>query len=189
MLMRNRISILALALTVVLAGPVGPLAAPAAAQSATTSRDVMRDRLIALLAQVGKRSDVNIDFHQSDKNPYSVTGFLRTGLKNEDGLEVVWSVSKSDTIAMRAYPHYNGSYINLDKVRDYPGFMRTLLKLNDTNFMYWGADNTNDVFVAYEFTLESGFPTEAITVVARSIPNQDQFVGQLRPFVDGTHGS
>jgi hypothetical protein len=187
--MRHRISIAAFTLAAVLAGPVTPFAAPAAAQSATSTRDVTRDRLLALLAQVGKRTDVNIDFHVSDKNPYNVTGVLKNGLKNQDLLEVVWSVTKSDTIAMRAYPHYNGAYVNLDKVRDYPGFMRTLLKLNDTNFMYWGADDTNDVFVAYEFTLESGFPAEAITIVTRSIPNQDQFVGQLRPYIDGTKGT
>ena len=49
-----------------------------------------------------------------------------------------------------------------------------------------GADDTGDVLAHFEFTLESGFPNEAIKVVLRSIKLQDQYVGQMRPDIDGS---
>jgi hypothetical protein len=42
------------------------------------------------------------------------------------------------------------------------------------------------VFNGYTFTLESGFPEDAIRVVLRSIVNSDKFIGELRPFIDGS---
>jgi hypothetical protein len=42
------------------------------------------------------------------------------------------------------------------------------------------------VFTGYTFTLESGFPDEAIKIVLSSIKNSDQFVGEMRPSIDGT---
>jgi hypothetical protein len=42
------------------------------------------------------------------------------------------------------------------------------------------------VFCGYTVTLESGFPDDAIVVILRSIRNTDKFVGEMRPFVDGT---
>ena len=33
------------------------------------------------------------------------------------------------------------------------------------------------------------FPSDAIVIVLRSIRNTDKFVGQLRPFIDGTTGA
>jgi hypothetical protein len=185
--MHNRLARILFVGAVALASPLSPLTTPAAAQSNAASRDITRDRLVSLLDTVGKRSDVNIPFHRSDKNAYNVVGLLKTGLRNSDSFEVIWGASKDETIGLRIYPHYNGGYINLDKVRDYPGFMRALLKLNGNNFMYWGADDTNDVFVSYQITLESGFPSEAVTVVTRSIPGQDKYLGELRPYIDGTH--
>jgi hypothetical protein len=102
---------------------------------------------------------------------------------NSEALEAIWSVTKDETIALRVYPHYNGGYINIGRARDPAGLMRKLLQLNSTNFMFWGADESGDVFAGYEFTMESGFPSEAVIVVARSITNQDQFIGQLKPFI------
>ena len=64
--------------------------------------------------------------------------------------------------------------------------MRLLLRLSDRAFLYWGADESGDVFTGYTFTLESGFPEEAIKIVLRSIVNSDKFVGEMRPFIDGT---
>jgi hypothetical protein len=64
--------------------------------------------------------------------------------------------------------------------------MRELLYLSDQNFLFWGADDTGDVFSGYTVTLESGFPRDALVTVLRSIHNTDKFVGQLRPFIDGT---
>jgi hypothetical protein len=43
-----------------------------------------------------------------------------------------------------------------------------------------------DTFAGYTITLESGFPAEAVDTVVRSIPNQDKYVGQLRPMIDGS---
>jgi hypothetical protein len=64
--------------------------------------------------------------------------------------------------------------------------MRKLLQLSDEAFLFWGMDASSDVFAGYTFTLESGFPEEAVTVVLRSIRNSDKFVGDMRPSIDGT---
>jgi len=148
------------------------------------SRDATRERLRTLLNTMS--SKVNIDFRQSDKQPYNFLGSLRTGLTNTELFEVVISVSDKDTIHFRIYPHYNNGYVNVDKARNSAGLMRQLLRFSDSNFLYWGADETGDIFAGYTFTLESGFPDEAIKVVLYSIKPLDQFVGQMRPMIDGT---
>jgi hypothetical protein len=48
----------------------------------------------------------------------------------------------------------------------------------------WPANDTGDVFAAYTFTLESGFPAESITTVLRSIKNCDQFIAEMKPMID-----
>jgi len=118
--------------------------------------------------------------------PFNIAGSLATGLTNSSSLEIVISVTKSQTMGFRIYPHYAGGYINIDKVRNGTALMRQLLQFTDRNFLFWGADDTYDVFAGYTFTLESGFPTEALKVVIRSIVNLDGFVGDLKPFIDGT---
>jgi hypothetical protein len=158
------------------------VSSPAAAQS----RDTTRERLDALLTTAGQRSDVNVAFRLSTKNPYNFIGTMSTGLTNADELEIVISVTKSDTIGFRVYPHYHGTYVNVGKARDGPALMRALLHLSDLNFLFWGADDSDDIFCGYTVTLESGFPSDAIVIVLRSIHNTDKFVGQLRPFIDGT---
>lgn len=162
-----------------------PPPAPVPSAGAQSPRDATREKLRALLDTAGKRSDVNVSFRQSTKNPYNFIGSM-TGLPNVDSLEIVISVTPSDTIGFRVYPHYKGGYINLDKAKDAPGLMTKLLRLSDTNFLFWGADDTKDIFCGYTFTLESGFPDAAIVIVLRSIRNTDQFVGQMRPFIDGS---
>jgi hypothetical protein len=157
---------------------------PAAADDA--SRDATRDKLRQLLVEAGKRSDVGTEFHQSTKQPYNFVGSMTTGLANAESLEIVISVTSSDTIGFRIYPHFNGGYINLDKAKNSAALMRQLLNYSDRNFLYWGADSTNDVFCGYTFTLESGFPPEAVTIVLRSIRGTDRFVGELRPYIDGS---
>ena len=159
--------------------------APASAQS---DRDATREKLRQVLTSAGARSDVNVTFRQSTKNPYNFVGSM-TGLKNAENLEIVVSVTKSDTIGFRIYPHYKGGYINLGKARDANGLMRKLLYYSDQNFLFWGADDTADVFCGYTVTLESGFPQDAIVVILRSIKNTDKFVGEMRPFIDGTTAS
>jgi len=154
------------------------------AQSTESSRDDTRERLRELLERAGKRSDVNATFKQSTKQPYNFVGSMSDNLPNADSLEIVISVTTSDTIGFRIYPHYNGGYINVRKATDGRGLMHKMLTFNDNNFLFWGADSTDDIFCGYTFTLESGFPEKAIVVVLRSIRNADRFVGELRPFVD-----
>jgi len=146
------------------------------------SRDATREKLRTLLNTMGPK--VNIDFRQSDKQPYNFLGVLRTGLTNTELFETVISVSDKETIHFRIYPHYKGGYINVDKVRNSAGLMRQLLRFSDLNFLYWGADEGGDIFAGYTFTLESGFPEEAIKVVLYSIKPLDQFVGQMKPMID-----
>jgi len=64
--------------------------------------------------------------------------------------------------------------------------MKLLLRLSDRAFLFWGADEAGDIFTGYTFTLESGFPEEAISIVLRSIVNSDKFIGEMKPFIDGT---
>jgi len=143
-----------------------------------------RDQLAALLEKTG--AEINVDFKQSQKQPFNYVGSLWAGLVNTESFEIVISVTAKDTIGFRIYPHYNKGYINVDKVKDRAGLMRLLLRLSDRAFLFWGADESGDIFTGYTFTLESGFPEEAIRIVLRSIVNSDKFVGEMRPFIDGT---
>ncbi|HYU99951.1 MAG TPA: hypothetical protein VE977_14080 [Pyrinomonadaceae bacterium] len=143
-----------------------------------------RERLEALLEKTG--AEINVDFKQSQKQPFNYTGSLKVGLVNTESFEIVISVTPKDTIGFRIYPHYNKGYINVDKVKDRAGLMRLLLRLSDRAFLFWGADESGDIFTGYTFTLESGFPEEAIRIVLRSIVYSDKFVGEMRPFIDGS---
>ena len=156
------------------------------AQEKAASREATRERLRQVLAASGPKRGINVDFRQSEKNPFNFVGVKRDGLVNVDYFEVVIGVSDNETIGFRIYPHYKDSYINLGRARDSAGLMRALLRQSDTNFLYWGADSGGDIFAGYTFTLESGFPDKAIEVVLYSIAPLDGFVGQMRPFIDGT---
>ena len=161
-----------------------PTAAAAQTKETPAERDATREELRAILASVGSRDDVAIAFRQSTQNAYNFVGSA-TGLTNSDSLEVVISVTEYKTVSFRVYPHYHGGYINLNRAKDRAGLMHKLLEYNDTNFLFFGADDTNDVFAGYTFTLESGFPNEAVTIVLRSLRNQDKYVGEMRPLIDG----
>lgn len=138
-----------------------------------------RDQLLQLLEKVGP--NIKISFHQSQKQPFNLVGVLKDGITNADSYEIVVGVSTDQTIGFRIFPHYKGAYINLDKVSNANALMRQLMLLNDRNFLFWGADGSGDVFAGYTFTLESGFPEAAITIVLRSIVNLDPYVGQMKP--------
>jgi hypothetical protein len=155
-----------------------------AQQDDPAARERTRTKLATLLEATGPT--INVKFRQSDKQPFNYVASLNTGLENAESFEIVISVTKKDTIGFRIYPHYNKGYINVDKVKDRAGFMRLLLRLSDRAFLFWGADESGDVFTGYTFTLESGFPDEAIKIVLRSIVNSDKFIGELRPFIDGS---
>ena len=182
MMMRRKLFIAALALMAC----AHAATAQTAHNSDEASRVATRERLRQLLASAGPKKGINIDFRQSDKNPFNLVGVKRDGLTNVDYFEVVIGISDNETIGFRIYPHYKGSYINLFKSKDGAGLMRTLLHQSNTNFLYWGADSGDDIFAGYTFTLESGFPDKAIEVVLYSIAPLDKFVGQMRPFVDGS---
>lgn len=145
-------------------------------------RNQTRERLAALLEKSGP--DINVTFSQSQEQPYNYVGMLRTGLVNADSFEIVISVTPKETVGFRVYPHYKSGYINVDKVNDRAALMRLLLRLSDRAFLFWGADETGDIFTGYTFTLESGFPEEAINIVLRSIANSDKFIGEMRPILD-----
>lgn len=153
-------------------------------QNDPAAREQTRTRLAQLLEKAGP--EVKIAFTQSQKQPFNYIGSLKTSLVNADSFEVVVSVTAKDTIGFRVYPHYKNAYINVDKVKDRAGLMRLLLRLSDRAFLFWGADEAGDIFTGYTFTLESGFPDEAVKIVLRSIVNSDKFIGEMRPFIDGT---
>lgn len=149
------------------------------------SRDKTRDRMSALLARVGP--DIKVAFQPSSKSEYVFTGMMREGLKNCESMEIVITVTTKETIGFRIFPHFKGGYINIDKARNTVQLLRKLAQLNDSTFLFWGADDTGDIFTGYTFTLESGFPDEAIKIVLSSIKNSDQFVGEMRPSIDGSN--
>lgn len=145
-----------------------------------------REKLRALLIASGPKRGIETAFRQSDKQPFNFVGVKRGGMTNAEGFEIVIGVSNDQTIGFRVYPYYKGDYINLNKARNSAGLMQKLLNLNDHNFMFWGADDTGDIFAGFTFTLESGFPDKAIEIILYSISPLDPYVGQMRPFIDGT---
>ena len=151
-------------------------------QNDETVRNRTPEQLAELLKNAGPA--INVTFTQSQKQAYNYVGSLKSGLVNAESFEIVVSVTPKETIGFRIYPHYKGGYINVDRVGDRAGLMRLLLRLSDRAFLFWGADETGDIFTGYTFTLESGFPAEAINIVLRSIVNSDKFVGEMRPFLD-----
>ena len=154
-------------------------------QEADAAREKTRERLSALLTRVGP--DLSVEFKPSSKSPYVFTGLMRDGLKNAEYFEIVISVTSKETIGFRIFPHYKGGYINIDKAKNTTQLLRKIVQLNDSTFLFWGADDTGDVFTGYTFTLESGFPDKAIEIVLSSIKNSDQFVGEMRPSIDGSN--
>ena len=151
--------------------------------SADAARIKTREQLAQLLDTVGPK--IKVSFRRSEKQPFNYVGVLKDGLINADSMEIVIGVTADQTIGFRIFPHYNGAYVNVDKAKNSVGLMRQLLRLSDKNFLFWGIDETGDVFAGYTFTLESGFPDAALTVVLRSIGNLDKFVGEMKSMVDG----
>jgi len=153
-------------------------------QEKETNRVRTRQMLAQLLEKAGP--DLKVSFSQSQKQPFNYLGSLKNGLVNAESFEIVISVTPNETIGFRIYPHYKNGYINIDKAKNSSGLMRLLLKLSDQAFLFWGVDEAGDIFTGYTFTLESGFPEDSIRTVLSSIVNSDKFVGEMRPFIDGT---
>ena len=144
-----------------------------------------RDRLSQLLQRTGP--DLKIEFKQVEKQQYAFVGALKEGLKNSDSLEVVIRVLANETIGIKIFPHYKANYVNIDKARNTTQLLRQMVQFNDKSFLFWGADDTGDIFAGYIFTLESGFPDEGIRIVLASAKNADDYVGKMRPSIDGTN--
>ena len=159
-----------------------PTTTTAPTSQETASRDATREKLRTLLAEEGPK--VNVTFRQSDKQPYNFVGVMSTGLTTADSFEVVISVSGQDTIHFRIYPHYKGAYLNVDKASNSAALMRHMVRFSDKNFLFWGADDTFDIFAGYNFTLESGFPDESIRIVLSSIAKLDPYVGEMKSSID-----
>lgn len=181
--MKPRLTIRSLIFVLILAA--APAVFAQQEDTAEATRDKTRQRLSALLQRVGP--DIKVEFQPSPKSQFVFTGTMRDGLANAESLEIVITVTSKDTIGFRIFPHYKGGYINIDKVKNSNQLLRKLVQLNESTFLFWGADDTGDVFTGYTFTLESGFPDEAIRIVLSSIKNSDQFVGALRPSIDGSN--
>jgi hypothetical protein len=180
---RGRVFSAALTLFAALAC-AGAVAAQQTPAQKEAERVATREKLRAVLAASGSKKGIEVSFRQSDKNPWNFVGVKRGGLTNAEGFEVVVGISNDETIGFRIYPYYKGGYVNVDKARNGAALMRKLLNLSDHNFLFWGADDAGDVFAGYTFTLESGFPDKAIEIVLYSIGPLDQYVGQMRPFID-----
>jgi hypothetical protein len=162
------------------------VSAPAAYGQADVTQEKTRQRLSALLT--GEGPGINVSFRPSEKNQFVFIGTLKDGLKNADSMDIVIQVTQKATIGFRVFPKYKAAYINIDKARNSAQLLRQLVQFNARTFLFWGADSDGDVFTGYTFTLESGFPDEAIKIVLASIKNSDQFVGELRPAIDGSTG-
>ena len=153
-------------------------------QDKEAARIATREKLRQVLAASGPKTGIEIAFRQSDKQPFNFVGIKRGGLTNAESFEIVIGVSNDNTIGFRIYPSYKGAYVNINKAKGAAELARKLLNLNDHNFLFWGADDTGDVFAGYTFTLENGFPDKSIEIVLYSIVPLDQYVGQMRPFID-----
>jgi hypothetical protein len=158
-------------------------------QEKEAARVASREKLRALLETSGPKKGINISFRQSEKQPFNFVGMLREGLTNSQNMEVVIGITADETIGFRIYPHFNGGYINVNKAKDGVSLMRQLLRLSDKNFLFWGMDDSSDIFAGYTFTLESGFPDRAIEIVLYSIRPLDKYVGEMRPSVDGSNAA
>jgi hypothetical protein len=162
------------------------IAAPAIYGQAAATQEKTRQRLSALLELVGP--DIGVEFKASSKSQFVFVGMMREGLANAEALEIIVTVTEDQTIRFRVFPKYKGGYINIDKAKNSPQLLRKLVQLNSSTFLFWGADKDGDIFTGYTFTLESGFPDEALKIVLSSIKNSDKFVGDMKPSIDGASG-
>jgi hypothetical protein len=150
----------------------------ARAQNDDAGRDATRERVRSALRDIGPR--MNVNFRQSDKQPYNFVGSLQEGLTNSESMEILIMVGHNDILTVQVYPHLPGNkYINIDRASNSTGLLRKMMSYNDGEFFTWGMDDVYDCFAQFTFTLESGFPSEALDVVLRSVPLLDKKVGEM----------
>lgn len=140
-----------------------------------------RNRLDSLLHAYGPT--LKMKFYRDSNDPYQFDGVLDKDLHYAWRFELQMNVTPQNTIGIRVYPMYSHR-INIGRVRDPNGLALRLLHLSAHNFLHWGVDDVSHVFAAYQFTLESGFPQEAIKEVLRSIPLVDESFGEVAQFIE-----
>jgi hypothetical protein len=140
-----------------------------------------RNRLDSLLHAVGPL--LKMRFFRNADDPFEIDGLYDKDLRYARRFELEFNLTPQNTIGIRVYPQFSHR-INIEKVRDPNGLALRLLRLSAHNFLHWGVDDASHVFAAYSFTLESGFPQEAIKVVLQSIPLVDESVGEIVQFID-----
>ena len=141
-------------------------------------RDATRDRTRSALRQIGPK--LGVTFQQSQANPYNFSASMTDNISEAQSMEIIVMVGKNDILTVRVFPHVSGNkYINVDRAANSTGLMRKLLANNAGDFFHWGMDDVYDVFAEFTFTLESGFPEEALDVVLRSVELLDKKVGEM----------
>ncbi len=140
-----------------------------------------RNRLDSLLHAYGPT--LKMRFYRDSDDPFEFGGVLDKDLRYAWRFELVINVTLQNMIGIWVYLMFSDR-INMENVRDPNGLARQILRFTAHNFLHWGVDDVSDVFAAYTFTLESGFPEEAVKVVLRSIPLVDESVGEIVQFIE-----
>lgn len=158
-------------------------AAPIGAQADVDAvRRQTFDRLWGLVRPYG--SSLHYRVYGMQHDPFTIEAFYDKDLHYAARFEVYISITRQQTIQFRIYPQVSGQHINLDSLSKPDSLMETVLRFSDKGFFFWAVDENLDVFAGYTFTLESGFPDEAIKEVLRSIPLLDSSVGVLNRFTE-----
>lgn len=147
-------------------------------QNDDPNREATREKVRTALRSTGPR--INVNFQQSQANPFNFSGSMTDGLNETESMEIIVMVGKNDILTVRVFPHVSGNrYINVDRAANSTGLMRKLLANNSGDFFHWGMDDVYDIFAEFTFTLESGFPQESLDVVLRSVELLDKKVGEM----------
>lgn len=160
---------------------VSPIGAARAQSTPDNVRVEARNRLDSLLHAYGPT--LKMRFYRDSDDPFQFGGVFDKDLRYARRFELVINVTPQNTIGIRVYPEFSDK-INMKEVLDPNGLALRLLRFSAHNFLHWGVDDASDVFAAYSFTLESGFPEEAIKEVLRSIPLVDESVGEMVQFIE-----
>ena len=152
---------------------------------AQTDTNAVRDstcrQLETLLSTYGPAREMR--FQRSADQPFDIVGVFDKPMMYVSRFEIIVNVSRQRTIGFRVYPRWHGAHINLDRVHRRTVFMERLLRDADQSFLHWALDQNRDLFAGFTFTLESGFPDDAIEVVIRSVPLLDRPLGELIPLM------
>jgi hypothetical protein len=176
--------------TVLMAGLWALLTVSGVGAAAQTDADAVRamtrtrNQLDSLLNAYGSTLKMRF-YRSSDNDPFQIEGIFDQNLRYSSQFELQFNVTPQNTIGVRVYPNWYDEHerINIDRVFDGNSLARQLLHFSASSFFAWGVDDASDVFARFTFTLESGFPDEAIKVVLRSIPLLDESVGEMGRFL------